>query len=226
MPDTAIIESLRYRIRAIEQGQRPPGQVVSLGPLDAGLPWQGLPLAHLHEITGPAGDETPTGFAAAILGLLSRRQRLGAGPVLWCGRRHGDAGLFVPGLLPFGLTPETVILVRARSAVEVLWAMEEGLRCPALAGVLGEVERLDLTAGRRLQLAAEAGGVTGLVRTRGECGAAGASTRWRIAAAPSLPTPWGGSGPWRAQVTLDRCRGGPARNWLVEWREENGFQLS
>jgi protein ImuA len=49
---------------------------------------------------------------------------------------------------------------------EVLPVMEEGVRCPGLAGVVGEIGPLSLTASRRLQHAAEASGVVALVLRR------------------------------------------------------------
>ena len=61
-----------------------------------------------------------------------------------------------------------MILLSAPSPAELLWAMEEALRSPALAGVVGEVDRLDLTAGRRLQLAAAAGGGVGFLLLRAD----------------------------------------------------------
>ena len=54
-------------------------------------------------------------------------------------------------------------MVRATRPADLLWAMEEGLRTPGIGAVLGEIRQLDLTASRRLQLAAESGGGVGLV---------------------------------------------------------------
>src|SRR6266404_4288141 len=120
----------------------------------------------------------PAVDAALGGGLVAARGR----PVLWC--PAGD-DLYAPGLGGLGLDPGRVILVRAGRPADRLWAMEEGLRSPALAGVLGELPELGLTDGRRLQLAAEAGGTLGLVLRRGgwRRGAVGerpsaASSRW------------------------------------------------
>jgi hypothetical protein len=41
--------------------------------------------------------------------------------------------------------------------------MEEALRCKAVAAAVGEINNIDLTASRRLQLAAEQGGATGFL---------------------------------------------------------------
>jgi protein ImuA len=211
--DPATIARLRARIWALEEGSTPP-PVLSIGAPDAALPWGGLPLARLHQIV--AGDESALGFAAALLGLVAC-----ARPVLWCGRR-GAAGPFLPGLAAFGLAPERVLLAEARNTTETLWVMEEGLRCAALGAVLGESAGIGLAAARRLQLAAEAGGVTGLVVTPARAAEGGATTRWRVAAAPSGPASWSmgdGLGPPAWRVELERCRGGLPRSWVLAWRD-------
>lgn len=71
----------------------------------------------------------------------------------------------------------------------MLWAVEEALRAASVALVIAEPERpLSLTAGRWLQLAAEAGRTTGLLLTRAGAGSNAAQTRWHcapvLAAAP------------------------------------------
>jgi protein ImuA len=208
--DPATIARLRARIWALEQGNGAPPPILALGAPDAALPWGGLPLARLHQIA--AADASALSFAAALLGLAAR-----GGTVLWCRRK--DASLpFLPGLMAFGLAPERVVVAESDRAVEVLWAMEEGLRCPALGAVLGEVSELAPAAARRLQLAAEAGGVAALALTGARTTATGATTRWKVGAAPSAPSPWGGLGPPAWSVTLERCRGGLPRTWTLEWR--------
>lgn len=190
------------------------------GPGDGGPGDGGLPTGCLHEILG----DSATGFGLALLARLTRLP--GAGPVLWCGRR---IDLYGPGLAACGLDPGRLILAEAARPADLLWAMEEGLRCPGLAAVVGEVARLDLTTGRRLQLAAEAGGVTGLVLRQGteETGASAATTRWRVTAAPGSAGPSFSLepcflGPARWRIELLRCRGGHSHDWLVEWNDETG----
>jgi hypothetical protein len=137
-----------------------------------------------------------------------------------------DAGhLHGPGLVQFGLDPGRLIIAQARSDQDLLWAMEEGLRsgCPAV--VLGEVGEVGLAATRRLQLAAEMGGVTALLlrRRAARRNSSVAVTRWRVTPAPSgdafsraLPSGAISPGCWR--VDLVRCRGGAPKSWLMEWR--------
>lgn len=99
------------------------------------------------------------------------------GPLLWVLRSH-DRGLpFLPGLPP-GVAAR-LYLVHAPAEPDLLWAVEEALRSPAPALVLAEPqEPLSLTAGRRLQLAAEAGRTTAIMLIRQGAGCNAAETRW------------------------------------------------
>ncbi|HEX4193289.1 MAG TPA: hypothetical protein VHY80_09335 [Stellaceae bacterium] len=204
------------RYLAEAEGFGPEAAVLPFGlpAIDDALPWQGLPLASLHEIenAGVAGEDGAASlFLAGILARLTPTR-----PVLWCLQR---TDLHAPGLALAGLAAERLVLLRAPNERDLLWAMEEGLRSRALAAVVGEVEALSLPASRRLQLAAESTGVTGFVLHRNaiEAAASAAVTRWRIAALPSAPVagePGIGQPRWR--VELRRCRGGMPQAWEVE----------
>lgn len=217
---SALLAELRERVGRLEGGGGPGARVRALdaGGLDAHLPGGGLALGCLHEIAGTApGDDGPAvGFAALVLARLAE----GGGRVLWLTRRRD---LYPPGLAALGLTAGPLILATIRRDREALWAMEEALRCPWLAAVLGEVDEIDLVASRRLQLAAEKQGVTGLLLRppAPRPTASAAVTRWRLAGAPGVPAallPTGFEAPrWR--VELARCRGGRPGRWLLEWRE-------
>jgi len=98
--------------------------------------------------------------------------------------------------------------------------MEEGLRHRGLAAVVGEVGRLSMTEARRLQLAAEAGGVVAFAlrrrRAQSQADPTAALTRWRLTALPSTPLPVkAGVGRARWRVELTRCRGGDAADWIM-----------
>ena len=172
---------------------------------DNSLIGTGLARGALHEVCA-ASPGSGVAFAAILLA------RCG-GQVLWIATEQESNLVWPPGLLPFGLAPENLILARAARWPEALWAMEEALRCPALgAAVLmaGAGQGLDLTATRRLHLAAEAGGVFGLLlRPDGAADASAARTRWHIAPLASDAAP-------RWRLTLLRQRGGaPAGPWNV-----------
>jgi len=229
--ERTLIASLRRKIRAIERlpleavrAQR----VFSCGAaaIDETLPWGGLPRGAVHEVAeSDAG--VGTGFVAVLLArLIAPPARAGARRVLWClgPRSLYEAGnLFAPGLAAFGFSPDRLILARSHSEGDVLWAMEEGLRCPLLAAVVGEVHAIDLVASRRLQLAAEASGVTGFVVCPQDARLAStaAVTRWRVAAAPSAGAATGAT-PGQAigtawQIELVRCRSGSPGAWSTAW---------
>lgn len=234
MPTNAELTRLRSRIAALEGGgaEAEHGAVpLGLPEVDAVLPWGGLARGCLHEVAGRRhGDGIPDGAAVAFSAFLLGRLAMPAGkPVLWIG---GDGETYAPGLAALGLPPSRVVIARPHKPAQVLWAMEEGLRCRALAGVLAESWALDLTAARRLQLAARASGVPALVLNHGEATGV-AVTRWRVGASPSRSDPALGVGAWCWQVELLRCRGrgvddrGLVGLWHVEWDDETrGLRLA
>jgi protein ImuA len=203
-------------------------QVVTLGlpTMDTHLPWKGLPRGGLHEFAGEGTDREQAAAAAGFAALwLAKLQK--AGPVLWVARAASlkAIDLHAHGLRRFGIDPRRLILVAARRDEEILWAMEEGLKSPGLSAVLGEIGKLDLTASRRLQLAAEAGGVAAFALRRWRLMAAAereaaqpiaALTRWRIAGLK------GGSGGIHWRVDLARCRGGQPGSWTLQQEGADG----
>ena len=229
-PTPAVaLDVLRTRIARLER--RPGahrGNMLRFGvdAIDGHLPGGGLLAGALHEVAGEGTDIEHGAAASLFLAGLLARQR---GPVLWVLMR---ADLFAPALHGAGLHPDRVVFAEAGAAV--LLVMEEGLRHPGLAGVVGEVGKLGLTASRRLQLAAEASGVTAfaLRRFRQASDPAlaepnAAVTRWRVAARPSpppLPLAPDVPGLARARWQLDlvRCRGGAPATWIVEACDAQG----
>ncbi len=223
--DPAILDRLRAAIRRIE-GTGPTwsdGETavlpLGIGEIDAHLPARGLPAGALHEIV--AADTAMVGAASAFSAYLASLS--GNGPVLWCeGARILDAGmLHPPGLQRFGLDPGRLVVARTRNDAETLWAMEDGLRCGALAAVVGALAAVSLTESRRLQRAAVASGVIALMlRPPGvEPVPNAATTRWRVGAVEPGGGGTGFSPPgWR--IEMFRCRGGLPGIWDVEWRDE------
>ena len=223
--------ALRSQVAALERGSaRPRADSVlpfGIGAIDRHLPGRGLALGAVHELAA-GGPEVEHGAAPALFaaGLLARRP----GPVLWIVGQHD---VFSAGLAQAGLDPRRLVLVQARR--NALQAVEEGLRHPDLAGVVCELEgRLDLVASRRLQLAAEASDVLGLVLRRSRrfndpalTAPSAASSRWRITGRPSppplphAPEVAGVSRPiWRLELL--RCRGAEPATWTVEAPDAQG----
>lgn len=219
----ARLAALAAKIAAIETGGRADVGVLPFGDarIDACLPGEGLPLGRWHEVGG-AGLEAETSAAPAAFAALTAAPLARRGEAVWVMRRDD---LWAPGLAGLGFPPDRLIQVCARDEAETLAVMEDALATVGVSAVFGEVEAVDLTAGRRLQLACEKRGATGFVIKRRPFGgtakteAAGsvAATRWRIGSAPSAP-PAGefGLGPPRFRVTLERCRGGRLGEWILE----------
>jgi len=220
------LEFLRAAVARIERGPAArDGDVLPLGvpAIDAALGEGGLRCGALHEVAGPAAD----GFAAVLGGRLAARV---GGTVLWCMAGQGQGALHPPGLAMLGLAPARLLLVRCRNRADLLAAAEEGLRTAGLAAVVMETVRPPgMAVARRLQLAAESGGVTGFLLCRPAGGRHGARapedgtpaalppspavSRWHVS-----PAPGGGGMRWR--LSLLRCRGGGAGEWMVDWDEK------
>ncbi|HEY5379305.1 MAG TPA: damage-inducible protein [Pseudolabrys sp.] len=225
MTKEALLRDLRLRIATLEHGGDH-RSILALGipAIDRALPGGGLPRGALHECAG-GGLGAVHGAAAALFvaGVLGRLK----GQVFWCLRARD---LFAPALAGAGLPPDRVIYAEASDDKTVLLCMEEGLRHKGLAGVVGEVARLPVTASRRLQLAAETSGVTAFVIRRWRVATeaaqfnqpSAAATRWRITAAPSAPLTVPGIGRPRWKLELLRCRGGDSAEWDVEVCDETG----
>ena len=138
-----------------------------------------------------------------------------------------------PGLDQAGIAPERLITVAAPRARDVLWAMEEALRCRAVGVAIGEIRAcgIDQIATRRLSLAAAVGGTLGiLLRATPHDEPSAAATRWIIGAAPSslsFSQRARGIGPPRLTVRLVRSRRGRLGAWIVEWNSvEQRFELA
>jgi protein ImuA len=199
----------------------------------------------LHEVAAQeAGDGAAAlAFALALGWMASGAVPAGAGaarapaqarPVLLVLEAQGcrEAGEpYGHGLAALGFDPGRLLIVRAQRPGEALWAFEEGLRCAALGAVVAAFGRCprgyDLTASRRLVLAARASGVSGCLAVIGEGGAAGrlagaAETRWRIAARPSRAGLAGEPTGLALRADLLRRRGGLPSQFDLEWNHDTG----
>lgn len=152
-------------------------------------------------------DGAATGFVCAQLGPQDK-------PVLWVqdrvSRREGGRP-YLAGL-PH---PLKIMHVSVARPVDVLWAMEEGLRCHGLCAVLGEIwgdpACLDFTATKRLALRAEAQARPAiLLRRAAQPNLSAARLRWRLSSLPAagdahdLRAP--GAPLWRAELFRARWR--------------------
>lgn len=210
--ENALAASAGRRISALSR--------VPLGHAGADAALGGLAQGALHEVyAGGAGQSAAaTGFALALAVRVSQQR-----PLLWVRQdfaAHEYGELYAPGLLELGLDPARLILVRVAQALDVLRVAAEALTCSGLGAVVAEIpgapKILDLTASRRLVLAAANKDVTAvLLRLDAKPAASAAETRWLVHAARSRhEDDWDAP---RFHVALTRNRHGDTGTWVMEW---------
>jgi protein ImuA len=193
----------------------------------------GMAQAGLHEIYAAtqADGAAVTGFALAnasrlLAGKSSAESR---NAILWA--RHDflqseTGSIYPPGLIEFGIAPAAVAVVQVRDVLGTLQAGLDAARCTRLAAVLvefwGAPRAYDLTASRKLSLAAKASGVPLFVlRHAASILPSAAETRWRVRALPSRVLAANAPGRPAFEVTLLRHRGGKdGQHWRVEWNRD------
>ncbi len=169
-------------------------------------PIRSLPLplrpARVHEAEGPLA----WGFAAITCAMRG-------GNLMWIRPGWRRDGLLPQALAPI-LPPERLLLARTPDETATLAVAEEALKDGALASVVVEITRpLSLREGRRLQLAASAGGTTGLCLIPWGMGSVAAETRWHCA-------PAFGSGVMRWEMFKNKS--GTTGAWHLRWNESQG----
>jgi protein ImuA len=161
--------------------------------------------ARVHEVCGPAALT----FAAIAAALAGAR-------VLWVRACRFRDTVYPPGLVPF-LDPSHLLLARAETHRDTLGVAEESLRSGALPFTVIEIgQPLDLREGRRLQLAAKAGGTTGLCIIPQGMGSNAAETRWH--AAPVFDPHSEDSTLMRWEIIKNKT--GTLEAWNVRWDPE------
>ncbi len=213
----AIVQQLQSRINAMQGLGKSPAAAASkdFAPFDAAFPEHVFPRGVVHEFIShePAEAASTHGFIAALSGKLLSQ----GGLCLWI---TGAREVFAGGLSAFGLPPDRIVFAGARQPKELLWIVEEALKCDALAVVIAQINTLGFTESRRLQLAVERSGVTGFIhRFRPfSANALACTTRWHIAPLPShtddgLP----GVGHSRWRVELAKVKNGRPFTWQICW---------
>lgn len=157
-----------------------------------------LAMARVHEAEGPGRR------AFAVYQCLRH-----PGPVIWVLPAH-EPQRPMPGGLPAGLG-ERLMLLTPKGENDLLWCVEEALRATPVALVIAEPQQpLSLTAGRRLQLAAESGKTVGLMLIREGHGSNATETRWHCA-------PMAMTDSTRHQWSLNRNKSGTNGTLILEW---------
>lgn len=222
----AIVQQLQAKINAMQglgKISREPSDA-GFTPFDAAFPGNIFPTGAIHEFISyePPNAAATTGFISAIIGKL-----MGEGGIcLWVA---GTRKVFPFGLKHFGLAPDRVVFINAPRPKEALWIIEEALKCEALTAVVGEVKELSFSDSRRLQLAVERSGVTGLIHRHGPMAenAVACTTRWKISSLPAFSEeglPGVGHSCW--DVQLVKVRNGRPHSWQVHWSAKGFVPLA
>lgn len=179
----------------------------------------------LHEVSpaAPLHLGAASGFTLALAALAGKDGNSGRRETLWIqtDMTRFEAGApYGIGFDLFGLPARRLLVLRARRATDALLAMEEALKCRALASVVAELpdDSADLTATRRLSLAARAhDGLGLLLRHHATARPSAAMTRWEVAAAAGERDAHGGIGTTSFLLSLVKNRRGPCGGFRVAW---------
>lgn len=213
-----LISKLRQDIlqwQGFKSVDRAAGEAIGLGEIEKAFPNGVFPKKAIHEFISmvPEHSAASGGFIGALLSILMKD---GAACV-WVSTSRK---LFPVSLRLFNVDPERVIFMDVTKEKDVLWIMEEALKCDGLAAVVAEVNDLSVIESRRLQLAVEQTGVTGFVLRKDARKALTsiATARWKITPVPSetekgMP----GVGFPRWNVELTKVRHGNPGSWVLEW---------
>lgn len=220
----SALATLRGQIERIETAEvMDRHDRVALGHSEAdGALKGGLARAAIHEVFCEGRQGTAaTGFVMGLAGRVMARK-----PLLWVRQDFSEietGALSMSGLAELGLDPRRVVMIRAADAESALRTSADALACDALGAVVlelwGETRQFDLVASRKLTLAAQSSGVTGLMlRMAAQPLPSTAETRWMLRAAHSPPGPgWSIWGAPRFDTELLRNRHGPCGRWIMEW---------
>lgn len=213
-----IIAALQQEILSL-QGYKAAGDStavnVGLEPITRSFPHAIFPAGAIHELLTDAPEHTAAsaGFMTALLATLMER----GGACLWISTSRR---FFPPALRAFNVEPDRFIFIDLHREKDVLWALEECLKCEGLAAVIADLAEISFTQSLRLQLAVEQSKVTGFIlRTNPrKLNQIASVAQWKIRPLPSrLEEGMPGVGFPRWHVELMKVRNGQPGIWEVEW---------
>lgn len=213
-----LVDKLQQDIllwQGFKPGSSSGGEQIGLGAIEKAFPNGVFPKKAIHEFitVEPEDSAASDGFIAGLLAVLMQD---GAACV-WISTQRK---LFPASLCLFNADPERIIFMDVTREKDVLWIMEEALKCAGLAGVVAELGELSLIESRRLQLAVEHSGVTGFILRKDARKAANsvATARWKITPiASETQNQMPGIGHPRWNVELSKVRNGNPGSWTLEW---------
>ena len=159
--------------------------------------------ARAHEVCGSGAHV----FASIVCGMSN-------GSALWISQSHQQEHIHSDGVAQF-CKPDRLVYASGKTQTDALWMAEEGLRSGAVKVVVTQLTKpVDLTAGRRLQLAAEAGKTLGVFLIPEGMGSNATETRWRCL--PYFDAQDSTLHRWQ----LIKNKSGTLGGWVVRWDEQ------
>ena len=212
-----IIKDLKEHILFLQGYKRSTNNSlrINLGPIDNSFPNECFPQASTHEFIVEKDEDSSAakGFICHIISELMKRN----GICIWI---NSVENVFPPALKLFGVDPGRIVFINVKRQKEILWVMEEALKCDGLAAVVGEIAEINFTETRRLQLAVEKSRVTGFIirnKPRG-INITACISRWKISHIPSeLKKNFPGVGFPRWNIELLKIRNGKPGSWKMEY---------
>ncbi|CAN5812753.1 ImuA family protein [soil metagenome] len=202
-------------LQGYKKVQQHAGLDKQLGSITNAFPGNSFPLGVVHEFIC---DDIEVGAATNgfVAGMLAALMESG-GIIIWIG---SNKNVFPPALKSFGIAPDRIIFINLYKEKEMLWAIEEALKCEGLTAVIGELKELSFNESRRLQLAVEQSRVTGFILRNNprSINTTACITRWKISSLPGrLSGNMPGVGFPRWNVELLKVRNGKPGSWQIEY---------
>jgi protein ImuA len=210
-----IARQLQARINAMQGlGKSAFTAANALSPFDRAFPNHIFPTGTIHEFISnePADAASTNGFITALTGKLMKA----GGLCFWIG---SEMKIFPSALKHFGIEPDRVIFINTPKKKDVLWIVEEALKCEALTAVVAEIKELGFTESRRLQLAVERSGVTGFIHRYKPYAenTVACTTRWKVMSMASNSGDLPGIGYSCWDIQLLKVKNGRPDCWRVSW---------
>ena len=179
------------------QSDERPRLSMGIPSLDALLPHRGLECGSLVEWLVPV-----EGSGASILALQGVRATLDRQQVWAVVDPTGE--FHAPAVQGWGISLESLLLLRTSSVPDAMWTVEQCLRCPAVGITWFHAEHLPDRVVQRWKIATESGNGLGVLfrPVTAARQASWADVRWRVQPRPALTNEG-----HRVRVELMSCRG-------------------
>ncbi|MCD6020029.1 MAG: Error-prone repair protein ImuA [Bacteroidetes bacterium] len=215
-----IIEQLQQKILTIQGNQKQTDEQlnIGLGQMESAFPGKIFPRGALHELISFSSEDASctNGFISVVLGKLMQEK----GCCIWISNKRK---IFPPALKMFGIDPEHIVFVDTWKTKDILWTIEEAMKCDALTAVVGEIDELSFNDSRRLQLVAEKSKVTGFLHRQHPktINALACVSRWKVTTLKSsLPGEMPGVGFPNWEIELLKVKNGNPDKWQIQWSSQ------